>query len=125
LQEHIAPSRADGKRQGVNLQDDLSGLHIILGMAHRFCLWHAHPTEIADHLLLRKRTRLEIAGGELLVDPPACALLEQIEIVIDGAPGGVRALQDTAGQKYLPCDTADGSVFVLPVKRAAYRIIEG
>jgi len=119
LQEHIAPSREDGRRQGVNLQDDRGALAWMLGEITRHPVWHAHPTEIADHWRLRERARLEVERGVLRLELPAVDRLDRLELEVArprltallGRDGSVHAVRDTARGRFvalplpLSCDT--------------------
>lgn len=119
LQEHIAPSREDGRRQGVNLQDDRGALAWMLRKMAGHAVWHAHPTEIADHWRLREQVRLELAVGLLRLEVPAVDRLDRLELeVLDprlkalrGRDGSVHTVRDTARGRFvalplpLSCDT--------------------
>jgi hypothetical protein len=122
VQEHTAPSRADGRRQGGNIQDDLSGLRFLLGECLRRPVWHAHPSEIADHLRLRLACTIEVDGaGGLRIRPPALDRLGELYLSVDE---GVAALVAPDGRRY-EAGTAHGRrVVALPVAAGDYRIEE-
>jgi hypothetical protein len=124
LQEHIAPSRADGKRQRNNLQDDRRSLYHILTLVRNYQVWNAHLTEIADHLLLRERTVLEQRGDELLVQAPSCAMLDRLELFVENLNSSNLRLQDIAGRSYPANRVRRGHLIRLPLGSAHYRICE-
>lgn len=124
LQEHIAPSRSDGKRQGVNLQDDLRSLQFILAEACRNRIWNAHPSEIADHVLLRERVELFEDAQTLRVVVPATGLLKTLELELVPGSERVCALIDKEENHHPVRDTAVGRFCALPVSDGTYRIIE-
>jgi hypothetical protein len=113
LQEHIAPSREDGRRQGVNLQDDRSALAWMLRQACGQPLWHAHPSEIADHWRLRERTRLHFVAGTLRLEMPAVDRLDRLELEVRNPH--LAALRGRDGQVHRVRDTARGRFVALPL----------
>jgi hypothetical protein len=113
IQEHIAPSREDGRRQGVNLQDDRSALAWMLRQACGQPLWHAHPSEIADHWRLRERTRLHFVAGTLRLEMPAVDRLDRLELEVRNPH--LAALRGRDGQVHRVRDTARGRFVALPL----------
>lgn len=122
IQEHIAPSREDGKRQRNNLQDDGSALDWMLNLIHRHPVWHAHPSEIADHWRLRETLRLEVRGdGWIGIQAPPCDLLTHIELEI--LDPRIAAL--ATGDGPVPVrDTPGGRCCSLHLGTQAFRIME-
>lgn len=122
VQEHIAPSRADAKRQGVNLQDDLSGLRWMLREACAAPVWHAHPSEIADHWRLREDTRVEADGRNALrLRPPATDMLADLHLSVGT---GVEALVDPAGTRHAAASMNGQRIVVVPAAAGDYQIVE-
>jgi hypothetical protein len=119
IQEHIAPSREDGRRQRNNLQDDNSALVWLLWRLKDRSLWNAHPTEIADHWRLREGVHLHEQEGILHLDAPPVDRLDHLELevaearlrALRGADGRVHPVRDTPRGRFvalplpLPCDT--------------------
>lgn len=54
LQEHIAPSRDDGRRQSPNIYDDLDSLRIIFNFLKDKNVWYCTGTELAQYFILRE-----------------------------------------------------------------------
>jgi hypothetical protein len=122
IQEHIAPSREDGKRQGNNLQDDESALTWMLKALSEFPLWPAHLTEIADHLRLREFTSLELIGTELYLHAPQVDLLKTIELeVLDPR---LQAFLTPDGTRRPVRDSSRGRFCALPLTHHAFRVEE-
>lgn len=122
VQEHVAPTRADGRRQRNNLQDDLSGLRRLLRAAQREAVWNAHPSEIADHLRFRERTVLEPDGaGGLRVRPPVADRLRELHLEVDAA---VAALEEPGGRRHAALERNGRRTVALPAAPGDYRIVE-
>lgn len=64
IQEHIAPSRTDGKRQRPNIFDDRESLYRIFGILREYDCWYATGTEVASYFNIRNQTQI-IPDGKL------------------------------------------------------------
>ncbi|WP_368294251.1 hypothetical protein [Dehalobacter sp. TBBPA1] len=53
IQEHIAPSRADGKRQMPNIFDDLDSLQMIFQLLKGYPVWYCTCSELANYVRAR------------------------------------------------------------------------
>jgi len=62
VQEHIAPSRDDGKRQSPNIFDDRESLLRIFEHLKGKKVWHCTCSELADYVNLRDHVSVEICG---------------------------------------------------------------
>jgi hypothetical protein len=54
IQEHIAPSRDDGRRQSPSIFDDLGSLRIIFNFLKDKNVWYCTGTELAQYFILRE-----------------------------------------------------------------------
>lgn len=63
IQEHIAPSRTDGKRQMPNIFDDLLSLKMILEYLKQYPTWYCTCSELARYVTAREATKLEVCSG--------------------------------------------------------------
>jgi hypothetical protein len=97
----------------VNLQDDRSALAWMLRQACGQPLWHAHPSEIADHWRLRERTRLHFVAGTLRLEMPAVDRLDRLELEVRNPH--LAALRGRDGQVHRVRDTARGRFVALPL----------
>ncbi|BFH64114.1 hypothetical protein [Paenibacillus azoreducens] len=59
VQEHIAPSRDDGRRQSPNIFDDRESLLQIFSYVKGKNVWYCTGTELADYVNLRDRVMIE------------------------------------------------------------------
>jgi hypothetical protein len=122
IQEHIAPSREDGLRQRNNLQDDVSALSWMMKDLTGVPLWHAHLSEIADHLRLRRSTKLELVGTELSLRAPAVDLLKTIELeILDPRLSVFHAPDNTRWPVRV---SSQGRFCALPLTHHAFRVEE-
>jgi len=62
IQEHISPSRVDGKRQTPNIFDDKESLKIIFKFLKNNNVWYATATEVAEYFEARENTKVFIIG---------------------------------------------------------------
>ncbi len=58
IQEHIAPSRNDGRRQQPNIFDDCQSLQMIFRYLKKKQVWYCTGTELANYYLTRINTRI-------------------------------------------------------------------
>ncbi|MFA7329563.1 MAG: hypothetical protein WC326_00685 [Candidatus Delongbacteria bacterium] len=113
VQEHVAPSREDGRRQRNNLQDDASALTQLLDHLRDKPVWHAHLTEIADHWRLREQTRFHAEAGALRVEAPRVDQLAWLELeALSARLTGLRGLD---GQAHPVRQTPFGRFVALPL----------
>jgi hypothetical protein len=122
IQEHIAPSREDGQRQRNNIQDDLESLGEILALAERGALWHAHLSEIADHVRLRERTVLRLENGALHVDAPRADMLATLELEL--REPRIVAFVAPDGRRAAVRDTPRGRFCALPLAHRVFQVEE-
>ena len=93
IQEHIAPSRVDKKRQSPNIFDDRESLYIIFDFLKNRNVWYATGTEIAEYFDTRENTKLlEINNDCFLVKYNGPLLNPALTIIIniDKFPGNQR-----------------------------------
>lgn len=64
IQEHISPSRVDGKRQGPNIFDDKESLNKIFNFLKYKNVWYATATEVAEYFETRENTKVFIMGKD-------------------------------------------------------------
>lgn len=64
IQEHISPSRVDGKRQTPNIFDDKESLNKIFKFLKHKNVWYAKGTEIAEYFEARENTKVIIVGKD-------------------------------------------------------------
>jgi len=62
IQEHIAPSRVDEKRQTPNIFDDKDSLKTIFNFLKNKNVWYATATEVAEYFEARENTKVFIIG---------------------------------------------------------------
>jgi hypothetical protein len=106
VQEHIAWSRPDTRRQRPNLQDDEAELIRVFARLRHHPLWHATCGEIARYFEARSRTEIacDAAGFEVryrgrAAAPPELSLVLHApaeRIVLDGPHGRVALERATA-----------------------------
>lgn len=60
IQEHIAPSRDDGKRQSPNIFDDRESLIYIFDYLKNKNVWYCTGTELAEYYWIRENIKIEI-----------------------------------------------------------------
>lgn len=63
IQEHIAPSRVDGRRQMPNIYDDLDSLRIIMQYLKQQRVWYCTCSELAQYAAARDATTVEFLSG--------------------------------------------------------------
>jgi hypothetical protein len=63
IQEHMSPTRDDGKRQGPNIFDDRESLKWIFNILKGKSVWYCTGSELAEYVYLKDATKL-IRGDE-------------------------------------------------------------
>jgi hypothetical protein len=96
IQEHIAPSRVDGKRQTPNIFDDKESLKYIFRFLKNKNVWYATGTEIADYFEARENTKIFFVGKDKfklkyigkLKNPLLTLLINEIDVTEVISPSG-------------------------------------
>jgi len=122
IQEHIAPSRSDLKRQSTNIQDDRTSLEQIKRLVQSKNLWHAHLSEIADWYRIRMRAELlESQDKRLQINLPSIHMLSEIELRVHD--DRVVELINPEGYRYPVESEGDRRVCFLPASSSIYTAV--
>lgn len=62
IQEHIAPSRVDGRKQMPNIFDDVESLRLILQYLKKGRVWYCTCSELARYVLVRDTVNIDICS---------------------------------------------------------------
>ncbi len=67
IEEHISPARNDGRRQLLNIFDDMEGLHEIFDHISGKNVWYCTGSELAEYYYCRENSIIEQTGHEFVV----------------------------------------------------------
>lgn len=68
IEEHISPARNDGRRQLLNIFDDMEGLHEIFDHISGKNVWYCTGSELAEYYYCRENSIIEQSGNEFVVN---------------------------------------------------------
>lgn len=63
IQEHIAPSRVDGKRQMPNIFDDQESLKTIFNHLKNHNVWYCTCSELAEYVIARENAQIDVISS--------------------------------------------------------------
>ncbi|MZQ75535.1 MAG: hypothetical protein GT589_05175 [Peptoclostridium sp.] len=67
IEEHISPARNDGRRQLLNIFDDMEGLNEIFDYISGKNVWYCTGSELAEYYYCRENSVIEQSGDEFAV----------------------------------------------------------
>ena len=120
IQEHISPSRPDGRRQTPNIFDDRESLKMIFDYLADRNVWHCTGTELAEYVYCRDNLRLEEnEGGFTLSLPDGRDINRRLVSVVVGR-ADVKQVVTPSGERVTGCD----GTFTVPVMDGQYSLVE-
>ncbi|NPV90431.1 MAG: hypothetical protein HPY50_06640 [Firmicutes bacterium] len=92
IQEHIAPSRNDGRRQPDNIFDDLESITAILKHLERKNAWYCTCSELADYVYARDNTAIDFDADKKGITLSGPEEIIEKEITLKIGPAAVDKL---------------------------------
>jgi len=124
IQEHISPSRTDGKRQLLNIFDDMESLKKIFDYLSDKNVWYATCTQIAQYYEIYANSSLEIMNETLNFTFNGRKFCEIEATILFSRIKKSFVLISQNGKKYHPVKVvANSCLFNLPLETSKYRII--
>lgn len=118
VQEHMAPSRDDGKRQNPNIIDDCESLLAIFRYLENKNVWYCTGSELADYVNLRDHVEIHFQGDHTFT--------LKHETVVANQTISLKFKEENLVQILLPNQSlvrARGNVVNLPVIKGEYTMI--
>ncbi len=127
VQQHISPARTDGKRQGLNIFDDIHSLRRIFSYLSEKQCWYATGTEVAEYFEAFEKTQIIkksdnsfelIYSGKKLNN-------NFITIILRGAQG-VNVIRNDSGTYSAESEFSEGKYLIknFPLINGIYTVTE-
>ncbi|MHA0857851.1 polysaccharide deacetylase family protein [Paenibacillus sp. CMAA1364] len=120
IQEHIAPSRNDGKRQSPNIFDDRDSLIGILQYLKDKDVWYCTGSELAQYVNVRDRVKVQLIKEDVFILEHSVLYSEQVITL----KMSVHKILHIICPNEVIVDVRDGIVNI-PVMEGQYSIIKG
>ncbi len=124
IQEHISPARTDGKRQILNIFDDMESLKKIFDYLSDKNVWYATCTQIAQYYEIYTNSSLEIVNETLNFSYNGRKFCEIEATILFLRVKKNFILISQNGKKYHPIKVlANSCLFNLPPETSKYKIV--
>jgi len=126
IQEHMAFSRTDGKRQTPNIIDDIESLKEIYSILRTKNIWHATCSEIAQYFEIRSKSKVQIEGDTIIYNFNGRRFNKQdCSLVFSDVTRNFKLISDI-GKSFIPEIRSDNRTLIIkdfPAETKKYKII--